>query len=337
MDSNFASYRIEDRSYVAFVKRDIHSKLLQANFPKTRIAEIDIIISELASNIIKHAGEGELLYRIENQEDVLSFEIISIDDGPGIADVQKMMKDGVSTKKTLGHGLGAISRLSNDFQIYSIPKWGTICYSFVRATGKDSKRVSKALETKSICVAKPAEDVCGDKSLVVRRGDIVKVFLADGLGHGKYAHEAVSKAVEFMMQCQETDPVEMIRQMHTYVRKTRGLVGSIGVLNLKERLWKFCGVGNISSRLYDGLTFKNCMAYNGIIGLHMPNSMTSSYVEADKNQHLIMCSDGIKTRWDLGKYPSILKYDAMLLAASLYKDYNRRTDDTSVFVGKVIL
>jgi hypothetical protein len=63
--------------------------------------------------------------------------------------------------------------------------------------------------------------------------------------------------------------------------------------------------------------------------------MKDSYMEAEKNQQLIMCSDGIRSRWDLTKYPSILKHDPMLLAAALYKDFSRRNDDTSVFIAKV--
>src|SRR5690606_22184328 len=100
---------------------------------------------------------------------------------------------------------------------------------------------------------------------------------------------------------------------------------------------RICGVGNISARLYGGIMFKHYTSYNGIIGSNMPKSIKESVIEAEQNQQLIMCSDGIRSRWDLTKYPSILKYDLMLLAASLYKDFNRRTDDSSVFIGKVML
>jgi hypothetical protein len=78
------------------------------------------------------------------------------------------------------------------------------------------------------------------------------------------------------------------------------------------------------------------MPYNGIIGLNIPGTMNYTVIPAEKNQQLIMCSDGLRSRWDVSKYPSILKYDSMLLAAALYKDFNRRTDDSSVFIGKVM-
>ena len=338
MDNNiFTSYIVEDRTYVSFVKREIHRNLSQSNFTKNRIAEIDIIVSELTSNVIKHAGGGEILYRICDHDGASTLELITIDHGPGMIDVQKMMKDGTSTTNTLGHGLGAIQRMSTDFHLYSIPKWGTISYTTIKSSDEKTPGRSSDLEIRALCIPKPSENLCGDGYAVVRTKEDIRIFFGDGLGHGEFANEAIVQAKNFFLTCKDPEPVDIINQMHKQVRKTRGLVGSIAILNFKTRQWKLCGVGNINTRLYGGMMFKHYMAYNGIIGLNIPGSMKQSVVEAEKNQQLIMCSDGIRTRWELTKYPSILKHDAMILAASLYKDFNRRTDDSSVFIGKVIL
>ena len=53
-------------------------------------------------------------------------------------------------------------------------------------------------------------------------------------------------------------------------------------------------------------------------------------VEAENGQVLLLCSDGIKTKWDLLKYPGVLKYDLSILTAVIFKDYARHTDDMSV-------
>jgi hypothetical protein len=50
-----------------------------------------------------------------------------------------------------------------------------------------------------------------------------------------------------------------------------------------------------------------------------------------------MCSDGLKSRWDTAKYPSILRYDLSILSASLLKDFARNTDDMSVLACKINL
>jgi anti-sigma regulatory factor (Ser/Thr protein kinase) len=337
MDNAFTGYRIQERSYVAYVKREIHRELLQAKFGEVRVAEIDIIVSELASNLVKHANGGEFLYRIYEVDDKDSaFEIVCIDNGSGIADLGRMMKDGVSTTKTLGQGLGAISRLSDIFQLYTIPNWGTIVYCMA-STNKEkmSRKVGLDLEVKGLVVNKTGEDVSGDGYKVRRTRSTVEVFLGDGLGHGVHAHEAVKRAGEAFMECEEHDPVGILRSMHEKVRRTRGLVGAVAVLDLSVKQWKLCAIGNIMTRIYNGITFKNYMSYNGTIGLNIPNSLHESTFEADKNQYIIMTSDGIRTRYDLTRYPSFSKYDMMVLAGAIFKDYNRGTDDSSIVIARV--
>ena len=123
----YSTYSVEDRSYLAFIKREIHNLVVHAGFSSMRAGEVDIIVSELTSNLIKHAGSGELTYRLFKENDKLAFELFCIDKGPGTNDINKAMKDGISSTNTLGQGLGSISRLSDLFQIYSRKDWGNGC------------------------------------------------------------------------------------------------------------------------------------------------------------------------------------------------------------------
>ena len=85
----------------------------------------------------------------------------------------------------------------------------------------------------------------------------------------------------------------------------------------------------------NGIEVKNYLAYNGIIGHNIPNSMKDQKTISENGQILTMCSDGIKTRWDYLKYPILLKYDLSILAAVLFKDHARFTDDMSVAAIKL--
>lgn len=79
-------------------------------------------MTELATNLLKHAKKGcEVLIGVVGETDRLAVEIISLDAGPGMAAPLKMMEDGVSTSGSLGGGLGAIKRLSDEFDIFSRP------------------------------------------------------------------------------------------------------------------------------------------------------------------------------------------------------------------------
>jgi anti-sigma regulatory factor (Ser/Thr protein kinase) len=336
-NSVFASYRIEDRSYLAYIKREIHNQLTVAGFGVTTVGEIDIIVSELTSNIIKHADEGEVLYCLGEENGRKYFEIFTLDAGPGIQDVNRMMGDGVSSSNTLGHGLGAIKRLSDIFQIYSKKNWGTVAYSKTWLTGAGAapaqNKENLSCSVLQVCI--PGERLCGDGFHVKKQGDETHIFLGDGLGHGIHAYDAVQAAIEAFKKCTETEPGETLRYIHANVKKTRGLVGTVAILNPKKQEWRICGIGNITTRLFEGMSSKNYMAHNGILGHNIPNTINDYVTKEEKYQCIIMYSDGIKGRWNLASYPSLLRHDPAVIAGTIFKDNARRTDDMSILVGKV--
>lgn len=192
--NTFTSHRIEDRSYVAFVKREIHERAVQEKFKESKVGEIDIIVAELTSNLIKHAGGGELLYRLSCEGERNVFELVCLDNGTGMTDVARMMRDGVSTTNTLGQGLGAVQRLSDFSQVYSLPDWGTIVYAKVFSVSAAARIRQVHFEEAVIEVPKTGEIACGDGYSVRRTAEETHVFLGDGLGHGLYAQEAVQAA-----------------------------------------------------------------------------------------------------------------------------------------------
>ena len=337
MDStSHISFVAEDRSYFAILKKEIHRLAKSAGFSEAKTGEIDIIVAEIASNLIKHAGGGEILARITTEEhDAESIEILSIDNGPGIADPQKMMEDGMSTANTLGHGLGAIKRLSDTFQLYSLKDWGPIVLSRVFKEEQPHFRKKPVADIRSIVVPKPGETLSGDGAcFVVQQGNL-KILLGDGLGHGPDAHAAVQKAIELFKVNKEEMPAEILRHLHREVKKTRGLVGTAAIYNFKEKKWRICGIGNIATRMQNNVSFKNYMSYNGVVGMNIPNTLKEQEADNERGQVLIMCSDGIKTRWELQKHTSIFKYDLSILTAVIYKDFGRKTDDMSVVACRI--
>lgn len=337
MDSTFSSYKVDDRSLIPFVKREIHNLAIESGFGAHRAGEIDIIISELTSNLIKYAQEGELLYRITKEDNNNVLEILCLDNGKGMSNIAKSMIDGYSSANTLGHGLGAIKRLSDTFDIYSIPNWGTVQY--VRIPEVEPASVAwagkKNISYSAIQVNCPGEKVCGDGYQIKNINGGIQILVGDGLGHGVNAHEAVEMACKAFRISRETDPVALLREIHQSVKKSRGLVATIVTLDYKTATWQICGIGNISTRIFNGLEGKTYTPYNGIVGHNVPRTLNVTTVPYSKHQLLIMHSDGLKTRWNLKDLPSLLKYEPATIAASLYKGNVRGNDDTTVLVAKI--
>lgn len=337
VSTNHVAFKAEDRSYFAILKKEIHALAVSANFNEGKIGEIDIVVAEMVSNLVKHAGGGHVLVKLIEEDGVQGIEIISIDNGRGMADVSRMVADGVSTKNTLGHGLGSMKRLSNVFQVYSQKDWGTIILT--RLFNEELPRFKKASakEVRSVVLPKPGEEVCGDGFFYTITSDYVKLFLGDGLGHGPEAAHAVQAAGKIFLNDTGNDAVEILREINAGVKKTRGLVGTVAIFDLGKKEWQICGVGNISTKVTSPSNVRNLLPYNGIIGLNVPKTLNSQAISHEKGQQIIMCSDGLKSKWDTVLYPAIQRYDVSILAAALVKDFARNTDDMSVVVCKVNL
>ena len=82
-------------------------------------------ISEVARNIVAHAGEGEIVISVVTVQGQDAIEVLARDDGPGIADLARAMEDGYSTGPGLGLGLPGARRLMDQFEISSEVGVGT--------------------------------------------------------------------------------------------------------------------------------------------------------------------------------------------------------------------
>ena len=66
-----------------------------------------------------------MLLRIARDDGRPGIEMVTIDAGPGFRDAGAALRDGHSTSGTLGIGLGAIRRLADFCDLYSVPGHGT--------------------------------------------------------------------------------------------------------------------------------------------------------------------------------------------------------------------
>ena len=84
-------------------------------------------ISEVARNIVTHAGRGEIVIHAVygDSHDDPAIEIVARDEGPGIVEVDRAMQDGFSTGPGLGLGLPGARRLMDEFEITSEVGQGT--------------------------------------------------------------------------------------------------------------------------------------------------------------------------------------------------------------------
>lgn len=92
-------------------------------------ARITTAISELARNIYLYAGQGTVCIDKVFDGGKSGLKIIATDEGPGIQDIRKVMEDGYTTSGGLGAGLPGVKRLTDEFDIDSVPGKGTKIYA----------------------------------------------------------------------------------------------------------------------------------------------------------------------------------------------------------------
>ncbi|MBA3710727.1 MAG: anti-sigma regulatory factor, partial [Planctomycetes bacterium] len=118
---------IQNQTRIADARREIGQLAVTLGFDEVRRGKIEIVATEMATNILLHAREGHILVRTHGL--VEGIELLAIDRGPGMANLAECLRDGFSTAGTAGNGLGAIKRQSAVFDIYTQPGIGTIVLS----------------------------------------------------------------------------------------------------------------------------------------------------------------------------------------------------------------
>ncbi len=324
--------RIDDASAGSEARRRASTLAARANFDETEIGRAAIVASELASNIIKHAGRGELLVGLFDDETGSGVELLALDRGPGISAVERAMQDGYSTSGTAGEGLGAVARLCHAWDIYSKPGKGAAVLARLQR-GARPLQVKPAPLTGAVSLAKSGEEVCGDAWIVTHENGDLCLFVADGLGHGPLAATASTTATRTFAASKASASVEILQKIHAALRPTRGAAASIAVLPKGRPQVEFIGVGNVAGIVSSNRETRRMVGYNGTLG-HTMKTVQRYVYPTESATTVVLASDGLSTQWLMEDYPGLTSRHPTLIAAVLVRDFDRGRDDVTVLVGK---
>lgn len=319
---------VSESSQIGDARRNAVALSKRLGFGQIRVGEAGIIATELATNLVKHGG-GQLLIGGYEDETGNGLEFLSLDKGPGMTNVAACLEDGYSTSGTSGTGLGAVSRLTAVFDIWSQPGRGAAILA--RLAAKPGLRAGSQPRWGALSVAYPGEDVCGDglRFSVTPAG--FSMLVVDGLGHGIFAAEASNAAVRVFNLMPGALPAETVEAMHLAMHKTRGAAVGVARYVLGVPEIRFCGVGNIGGAIVQGDDMRRMVSHNGTVGHTAPRIRDFEY-PVTAPFLVVMASDGLSTGWNLDQYPGLRGRHPVLIAGLLYRDFRRPRDDVSVLV-----
>ena len=311
---------IDDSSKVGEARRAAQA-LANFEMDAETAGKVSIVATELANNLLLHAGGGELLLQALGSDASTVVELLAIDRGRGMADVARCLADGYSTAGTPGTGLGAVRRLASEFDIHSAPGEGTIVMArFGKSSGTRFGAVSVPLE---------GEIDCGDAWSLKEDSQGIALFVIDGLGHGTFAAEAAQTGIAAFNANPFSSPQEILTRTNGLMSKTRG--GAAACARVIGDKVSYAGVGNISGTLISHARSQGMVSHNGTLGMHQRRNQQFEY-RRDPGALLIMHSDGISARWELKNQPDLLSRHPAVVAGAIYRDYGRGRDDATVVV-----
>jgi anti-sigma regulatory factor (Ser/Thr protein kinase) len=315
-----------DTALAAAARHSAATFAVQRGLDETETGKVALVVTEMATNLVRHAGGGELLVGPAGDDGVA---VLSLDRGPGMANLAACLRDGFSTSGTAGTGLGAISRLATRFDIHSVPGAGTALIAAVVPSRRPP--VSETFEIGGISVAAPEEALCGDAWAAAPVADGIKVMVVDGLGHGPLAHDAAQAAVRAFRSTIARPIPEAMDAVHGALKSTRGAAVAVAAIDTRRGLVTFCGIGNVAGAIVGDGPLRSAVSHGGIAGHGTVRIQPFTYPWPARGL-LVLCSDGIATQWSLDAYPGLRQRDPALIAGVLYRDHGRGRDDATVLV-----
>jgi anti-sigma regulatory factor (Ser/Thr protein kinase) len=322
---------IDDPSRVAESRRTATLIAQRQGLSEEVATKASIVASELASNLLKHARQGNLQISDLTAQGEAGVEILSLDRGPGISKASESFRDGHSTAGTLGTGLGAVLRLSDEFDFDSQTGKGTVLVSRIR--GAVPAKTCPGFVVGAISRPVQGETACGDAWAIRREGNAVLMMVADGLGHGVLAEDASRAAVDAFHRASEQDPAALVETMHRALKGTRGAAVAVAKIEFDAKRVRFAGLGNIAGVLVTPAKTHPMVSHNGTAG-HEARRIGEFEYPWTEESLVVMHSDGLSSNWQASAFPGFFRHHPAVISALLYREAGRERDDACVVAGR---
>jgi anti-sigma regulatory factor (Ser/Thr protein kinase) len=324
-------------------------------------AGLALIATELATNLARHARDGRLVATATEPGPAAWVQLAAVDHGPGIPDVAAAMADGYSTANSLGGGLGACRRAATVFDLWTSatparPATSGAGTAIIARIGpgalfnlSDAPNLpdtsnpigpshpaspSGPIRVGGILAAQPGEQESGDAWGVTWDAGTITLVIMDGLGHGPDAAKAAANGLHEVIDPvgpAGQDPVTLLGRLDRRLLGGRGAVAAVARLS-QDRL-TFGGVGNIGARLGPSGRTHGLVSSMGTLGLGQRLRPQASVTPWRGSSLFTAHSDGIRSSWDLSRYPGVTGHDPAVMAALIWRDAATRGDDAAVVIA----
>jgi anti-sigma regulatory factor (Ser/Thr protein kinase) len=313
---------------VGAVRRAVADLVDTLSPDKDRHGRAELVATELATNLVRHAGGGWLLVRALTPS---ALELIAVDAGPGVPDLDGALAGEVADPAGLGCGLRAVRRGSARFDARTRPGGGTVILSVVDLSDTARNHPGRPPQPRRFAgVSVGVVEPCGDGWAVAENGDVLTVAVIDGLGHGVKASLATDAALSgFALDADDLE--QFVPRANARMRDTRGAAVTMCRIDAAEGVLRYFAIGNVNGRVVTAAETRGLVTYGGTLGLHVqPPRTRIATIPFPADASLVLWTDGLSTR--VAPDPDLFHHDPAVAAATLYRDHARHRDDATVVV-----
>lgn len=324
---------VQSESAIILLRSRLLSVAQRIGFPEMERENMALVAAEMVSNQIKYAQQrGQIQIW---QQPGPALDILALDFGPGIADMQQAMEDGYSSARTLGKGLGSIQRLAHEAAIYTQAaagphvKWtGTAVLARFCLNRKERDARPDPVQIGLFSRALSDDRFNGDRIYVQREGNLVRWLHLDGLGHGESAHQTTANLAGCLDGNHPRATLEAVdQQLHS----SRGAVAICGEADGATRRLNLLGVGDMHAALHQQEQLRRLSFSPGVLGREHKSPTPFDESLAEKCT-IFSASDGIRRSWDDSSFPGLFHQPPQLIAYLLGNIMGRLSDDQSLCV-----
>lgn len=325
---------VRDESGLLLLRSKIKAVSRRKGFPETTREKMELVCNEMVTNQIKHANESGMVQLWERGGMEPALDIFALDYGPGINNLEHAMKDGTTTTSTMGRGLGAITRLSTDSEIYTVvedtdqnSRWhGTAIW----AQFSPFKKRNKSSLQHGLYLRPFQDSFYNGDFISLKNGSTqIKWLHMDGLGHGKEAEKAVNSAQEVLEL--DANLEERLKVLSKQLQAGRGAVGILAEIDTSAGNAAISGVGDMMACMICNGERKKFSLASGILG-HQHRSIEVIDFAFPQQALLITASDGIRSSWNLNTLPQLWRLHPQMIALVMGHVLGRNNDDRSLVV-----
>ncbi|MHB1586076.1 MAG: hypothetical protein ACYCRH_00945 [Acidiferrobacteraceae bacterium] len=300
-------------------------------FDPVRCERIRLVAAEMATNQTKYAhGRGCIqMWEVAGAQHAL--DLFALDWGSGIADLSGAMQDGHSTSGTLGKGLGAISRLADAFDIYSLPAERPVRpWSGTAVWARFGEVEDPLWQRVGLFMRSYQDGPCnGDLVALHRTGTRVQVLHLDALGHGCPAEAVATLALGAF------DPLgdlkDVLQRIDRALSAGRGAALALFDLDFSGGVARSIGAGDLQASILQGFGKQTIRITPGVIG-QVHGSLELSESHWPYGALFMSASDGLRASWDPASVPGLLRRHPQLIAYFMGQTAGRISDDKSLLV-----